>query len=291
MNEAHNRKTAESQNGDKQLGAVRLPAPTPWPFLMALGLTLVGASLVTTIWLIWLGALLFVISALGWFRNVLPHEAHEDVPVAKELFSFVPVYENVARIEVGQTHRAQLPLETFPVSSGIKGGIAGGLAMVIPAEIYGIVRHHSIWYVVNLLGGAGVGAWTNPTMEQLSHFRLSAFITANIIQGATTLLVGILYGALLPIWPRRPILLGGIVAPIAWTGLLHSILGLINPYFAEHIDWWSFAASQVFFGVVAGFVVAKSGRLKRLDQVPLAVRLGVETPGLSSEHGGEDHKR
>jgi hypothetical protein len=291
MNEAHNRKTAESQNGDKQLGTIRLPAPTPWPFLMALGLTLVGASLVTNIWLIWLGALLFVISALGWFRNVLPHEAHEDVPVAEELFSFVPVYENVARVEVGETHRAQLPLETFPISSGIKGGIAGGLAMVIPAEIYGIVRHHSIWYVVNLLGGAGVGSWTNPTVEQMSHFRLSAFITANIIQGATTLLVGILYGALLPIWPRRPILLGGIVAPIAWTGLLYSILGLINPYFAKHIDWWSFAASQVFFGVVAGFVVAKSGRLKRLQQVPLAVRLGVETPGLSSEHGGEDHKR
>ena len=291
MNEAHNRNTAESQNGDKQLGTIHLPAPTPWPFLMALGLTLVGASLVTNFWLIWLGALLFVISALGWFRNVLPHEAHEDVPVAEELFSFVPVYENVARIEVGETHRAQLPLETFPISSGIKGGIAGGLAMVIPAEIYGIVRHHSIWYVVNLLGGAGVGAWTNPTVEQLSHFRLSAFITANIIQGATTLLVGILYGALLPIWPRRPILLGGIIAPIAWTGLLYSILGLINPYFAEHIDWWSFAASQVFFGVVAGFVVAKSGRLKRLHQVPLAVRLGVETPGLSSEHGGEDHKR
>ena len=291
MNEAHNRKTAEPQNGGQPPGTIQLPAPTPWPFLMALGLTLVGASLVTSIWLIWLGALLFLISALGWFRNVLPHEAHEDVPVAEELFSFAPVYDNVARIEVRETHRAQLPLATFPISSGIKGGIAGGLAMVIPAEIYSIVRHHSIWYVVNLLGGAGVGAWTNPTMEQMSHFRLSAFITANIIQGATTLLVGMLYGALLPIWPRRPILLGGIVAPIAWTGLLYSILGLINPYFAQHIDWWSFAASQVFFGVVAGFVVAKSGRLKRLHQVPLAVRLGVETPGLSSEHGGEDHKR
>ena len=60
MNEAHDGNTAESQNGDKQLGTIQLPAPTPWPFLMALGLTLVGASLVTTIWLIWLGALLFV---------------------------------------------------------------------------------------------------------------------------------------------------------------------------------------------------------------------------------------
>ena len=52
----------------------------------------------------------------------------------------------------------------FTFASGIKGGIAGGIAMVIPAELYGIIRFHSIWYVVNLLGGAGVGAWTNPTM-------------------------------------------------------------------------------------------------------------------------------
>ena len=39
------------------------------------------------------------------------------------------------------------------------GGFAGGIAMVMPAEIYGVVRFHSIWYVVNLLGGAGVGGW------------------------------------------------------------------------------------------------------------------------------------
>ena len=38
--------------------------------------------------------------------------------------------EKVARIDVGETHRAQLPLETFPISSGIIGGIAGGIAMV-----------------------------------------------------------------------------------------------------------------------------------------------------------------
>ncbi len=117
-----------------------------------------------------------------------------------------------------ETHRAQLPLQTFTFASGIKGGIAGGIAMVIPAELYGIIRFHSVWYVVNLLGGAGVGTWTNPTMYQLTHFKLSAFITANIIQGAVTLLVGILYGAMLPIWPKRPILLGGIIAPVLVDG-------------------------------------------------------------------------
>jgi hypothetical protein len=176
------------------------------------------------------------------------------------------------------------------MASGIKGGIAGGIAMVIPAEIYGIVRYHSIWYVVNLLGGAGVGNWSNPTVEEMRHFRLSAFITANIIQGAVTLLVGLLYGAMLPIWPKRPILLGGIIAPVIWTGLLRSALGIVNPFFAEHIDWWSFAASQVLFGLVAGYTVVKLGRLERLEQVPLSVRLGLEAPGLQTEHHGDEPK-
>jgi hypothetical protein len=284
---------SDSSHGDVQTGAVHLPAPTAWPFLMSLGVTLICASLVTSTWLISLGLFLFIISAVGWFRAVLPHEAHEAVPVVEEIISFVPEYEKVARIEIDQTHRAQLPLETFPISSGIKGGILGGIAMVIPAEIYGILRYHSIWYVVNLLGGAGVGMWSNPSMEEMRRFNLQAFITANIIQGATTLLVGILYGAMLPIWPKRPMLLGGIIAPVAWTGLLHSILGIVNPFLADRIDWWSFAASQVIFGLVAGYVVSRSGRLTRLQQVPLSVRMGLEAPGISPGHGheGDEHRK
>jgi hypothetical protein len=279
------------QPGALRTHSVHLPAPTAWPFLMALGLTLVFASLVTSGGLAVLGAILTVLSIVGWFRAVLPHEAHEDVAVTDETVVIVPSREKVSRIDVGETHRAQLPLETFPISSGIIGGIAGGIAMVIPAEIYGMIRFHSIWYVVNLLGGAGVGGWVNPTVEQMSHFRLSAFVTANIIQGATTLLVGLLYGAMLPIWPKHPILLGGILAPAAWTGLLHSVLGIVNPFLQQRIDWWSFAASQVIFGLVAGYVVTRLGKIKRLQQVPLSVRLGLETPGLRPDRGGEEQKR
>jgi hypothetical protein len=144
---------------------------------------------------------------------------------------------------------------------------------------------------VNLLGGAGVGVWTNPSPEDLRHFHLIAFLTANVIQGVTTLLVGVLYGAMLPMWPRRPIILGGIIAPVLWTGLLHSVLGIVNPFLAEHIDWWSFAASQVIFGVVAGYTVTRLGHLQRLAQVPLAVRLGLETPGLHAPHEGDEKKQ
>ena len=283
---------AESRHGETRSGFVHLPAPTAWPFLLALGIILISASLVTNLAIGALGLFLFIIAAVGWFRDVLPHEAHEDVPVEEEFVTLLTPIEKVARIEVDETHRAQLPLHTFSLWSAIKGGIAGGIAMVIPAEIYGIIRFHSIWYVVNLLGGAGVGNWVNPSDQELTHFRLSAFITANLIQGAVTLLVGLLYGAMLPMWPRRPILLGGIIAPAIWTGLLHSILGIINPYLADRIDWWSFAASQVIFGLVAGYTVVKLGHLERLEQVPLSVRLGVETPGLHPEHhtDGPDQK-
>ena len=279
---------AETRPAESQSGTIHLPAPTAWPFLLALGVTLLSAALVTNMAIGALGLVLTVVSIAGWFRQVLPHEAHEDIPVEEEIVFLVSPSEKVARIEVDETHRAQLPLQTFSLWSAIKGGIAGGIAMVIPAEIYGIVRFHSVWYVVNLLGGAGVGNWVNPSVEELTHFRLSAFITANIIQGAVTLLVGLLYGAMLPIWPRRPILLGGIIAPAIWTGLLHSVLGIINPYLADRIDWWSFAASQVIFGLVAGYTVVKLGHLEQLKQVPLSVRLGVETPGLHPEHHGHE---
>ena len=282
---------AATRPGETQGGAIHLPAPTAWPFLLALGLTLVFAALVTNMYLGALGLLLAIVAAIGWFRDVLPHEAHESIEVEEEFVTLLTPSEKVAHIEVDETHRAQLPLETFPISSGIKGGIAGGIAMVIPAELYGIIRFHSIWYVVNLLGGAGVGGWVNPTIEEMKQFRLSAFITANIIQGSVTLLVGLLYGAMLPMWPKRPMLLGGIIAPVLWTGLLHSTLDIVNPFLAERIDWWSFAASQVIFGLVAGYTVVKLGRLERLAQIPLSVRMGVEAPGIMPEHHHGDEPK
>ena len=79
--------------------------------------------------------------------------------------------------------------------------------MIVPAVLYGLIRYHSIWYAVNLLGGAGVAGWSNPTTVEIMHFRLSALITATIIHAAGSLLIGLLYGAMLPMLPRHPILL------------------------------------------------------------------------------------
>lgn len=275
---------AEPETKDvKQHSVTELPAATAWPFLLAAGIALIFAALVTNVGLAYMGIVLTIASAVGWFREVLPQEKHETIPVVTEMIPLASRRVRVARIQLDETHRAQLPLETYPVSSGILGGIAGGIAMVIPAEIYGLLRFHSLWYTINLLGGMGVFGNTHPSTAELVAFHATAFLIACVIHAFTSLLVGLLYGALLPVWPKHPILLGGIIGPAVWTGLLHSILGIVNPFFSQRISWPWFAASQLFFGLVAGWTVTKRGKVKHLAQLPLAVRMGLEAPGLKGK--------
>jgi hypothetical protein len=271
----HEHSAAPSRHAEN---AIHLPAPTHWPLILAVGLTLLFAGLVTNIMISALGVAMAVVGGVGWFRQVLPHEAHEMLPVTEEELAIDRDGRRVRRVEYAISGRSMMPVATYPISSGIKGGFAGGTVMIVLAEIYGVVRFHSIWYVVNLLGGAGVAGWNTPSEHELATFHLAAFLIAIVIHTASSFLVGLLYGALLPILPRHPIVLGGLIAPALWTGLLHSTLGLLNPYFDDHINWYWFALSQVGFGLVAGWVVAREGRLKSLQGVPLSVRLGVERP-------------
>jgi hypothetical protein len=105
------------------------------------------------------------------------------------------------------------------------------------------------------------------------------------------LLVGLLYGTMLPLLPRRPVLLGGIVGPLLWTGLLYHIIGYINPLLGQRINWWWFAASQAAFGIVAGLVVKQQSRVWTAENLPLALRAGIEAPGLTEGREEEEDKR
>jgi hypothetical protein len=267
---------------------VQLPAPTAFPIVLALGLTFALAGLVTNVGISMLGGVLIIAGCVGWFRQVWPHAHHIAVPVKVQKFHFATVRTKVAHIQIDESHRARLPVHTPSVMAGVKGGIAGGAAMIVPATLYSLIAYHSLWYAVNLLGGAGVAGWSNPTLAEITHFRLSALITAIIIHAAGSLLIGLLYGAMLPMLPRHPILLGGIIAPVLWTGVLHSALPLINPYLADRIDWWWFVVSQVTFGLVAGWVVSKQIDIRTEQFMPFSVRMGLETPGMMEEHHPED---
>jgi hypothetical protein len=269
---------------------VHLPSPTAWPVVLALGLTFAAAGLVTNLGISVLGGILVVAGCVGWFFQVWPHAQHVAVPVKVQKLEFVTTRTRIAhiKIQIDESHRARLPVHTPSVMAGMKGGIAGGAAMIIPALLYGLIGYHSIWYAVNLLGGAGVAGWSNPTLAEITHFRLSALITATIIHAVGSILIGLLYGAMLPMLPKRPVLLGGVIAPLLWTGVLHATLGIINPYLDQRIDWWWFVASQVTFGLVAGVVVARQAHIYTEQYLPFAARIGLETPGMMEERNREN---
>src|SRR5580692_7456943 len=128
------------------------------------------------------------------------------------------------------------------------------------------------------------------TTAQLDAFHLDIFLIAIPIHLITSLLVGLLYGAMLPMLPRRPILLGGFIAPLLWSGLIHSILGIVNPVLNQRIDWLWFVFSQVGFGIVAGIVVSRQVRIRTRQQMPFAFRVGLEASGMMDDHRGEDER-
>jgi len=239
-----------------------------------------------------LGAILAVAGCIGWFQDVLPHEKEETVEVRAEVSVITTSRREIERLPVApELPRALLPLETYPVSAGIKGGLAGSVAMAVLACLYGVLKQHSIWYPINLLAATIYGQSLQLTPATLNAFHLGSFVVASFIHLLTSLLVGLLYGAMLPMFPRRPILLGGVIAPILWTGLLHSILDLLNPLLNAHIDWPWFVASQFAFGIVAGLVVVRQQRVRIRQFVPFLMRAGFEGPGITKEKPESDGSR
>ena len=268
----------ESEHGHDHKGVVELPTPTAWPLVLSLGITLLLAGLVTHWVISLLGLVLIVPAVAGWFRQILPHEQHEAVPVLTRVESITSRRVNVIRIPLGENHRQVLPYETYTITAGIKGGIAGGIAMTVPATIYGLIRYHSIWYSINLLAAGGFISWANESNAFLSAFHLEGLLAGSAIHIVTSLLVGLLYGAMLPMFPWKPIFTAGFVAPFLWTGILYSALGVISPILDARIDWLWFVISQVAFGLVCGFVVNLQVRVRtaQFRSLPFTVRAGLE---------------
>jgi hypothetical protein len=260
---------------------IALPAPTAWPIVFALGIALMLGGMVTHWAISLLGLLMAVPAIVGWFFDVLPHERHVYVDVHADVVEITSTRETLAHLPLDERHRKLLPLETFSVMSGVKGGIAGGLAMVVPAALYGLIRYHSIWYAANLLAAGGFVSWAGESNEFLAQFHLRGLLAASAIHGLTSVLIGLLYGAMLPMFPRWPILTAGFIAPFLWTGILRSALGIISPILDQRIDWWWFVLSQIAFGLVAGFVVNLHVKVRtpQFRSLPFSVRAGIHALG------------
>jgi hypothetical protein len=270
---------------------IEMPAPTAWPIVLAFGLALLFAGLVTSWSVSFLGAILAVSGCVGWFREVLPHEKHESIPVVEIVGAVATSRPQVARVQwmTQELNRARLPLEIYPISAGVKGGLAGSVAMAVLAVLYGIISGHGMWYPINLLSAGFFPGRT--TIEQIAAFHWDALIIATILHLICSVLVGLLYGVALPMFPRRPILLGGVIGPVLWSGLIHSILDALDPVLNQRIDWVWFVISQIGFGIVAGITVSRQERVHTWQYLPFAVRAGIEAAGAKDDEKGDGDRR
>jgi hypothetical protein len=230
---------------------------------------------------------LFLCGLVGWWRDVLPVEKHEAIPLPPPAQRAAPVqtrFHTVAHLHLGEGgHRVRIPAEIHPYSAGIKGGMVGGLAMAIVAVAYGIIAHGSPWYPINLLAAATLPVPAQIRQEELMAFHTLSLLVAIISHAVISLLVGLLYAAILPMLPRHPAFWGGLIIPLMWTGLLWTFLDVINPTLNQYIDWRWFIASQVAFGMIGGFVIARSERIETMQTWPMAARAGLETLEVDPE--------
>ncbi|AXC15033.1 hypothetical protein ACPOL_5787 [Acidisarcina polymorpha] len=279
---AHNDGTGHAESE----GFVQLPAPTIWPLILALGVSLSLAGLVTHWAITVLGVCLVLPAIVGWFVQIFPHERHEPVavstqivPISTEWIVHVRPQPEIEPSAATTGRRQVLPLESYSLFVGVKGGIAGGIAMTVPAAIFGLLKYHSVWYPINLLAAGGFVSWASESDAFLAQFHLYGLLAGFAIHAFSSVLVGLLYGAILPMFPRRPILTAGFIAPLFWTGLLYTSLGILSPILDARINWLWFIVSQFAFGLVAGFVVNLQVRVRtpQFRALPFAVRAGLHT--------------
>src|SRR5882724_3957250 len=134
---------------------IEVPASTAWPIVLALGFTLMFAGLLTSVSVSVLGVVLGVAGCVGWFREVLPHEHEETVPLVFEEHRVTTKRRVVERVPIApELVRVWLPLKTYPISAGVKGGVAGAVAMAVLACAYGVLKAGSVWYPINLLAAS-----------------------------------------------------------------------------------------------------------------------------------------
>src|ERR1041384_1407162 len=268
--------------------SIEVPAPTPWPFVTSFGLALLFAGLVTSLAVSIVGLVVILFGAAGWFRDVLPVPKEELVAIATTPAPiFVRSTRRVVHLQAGaESHRVYIPITVHPYSAGLLGGALGGVGMAIIACLYGLIAQGSLWYPVNLLAAAALPSLAEAGPAELKAFHVSGFVIALLIHGIISLLVGLLYAAILPMMPSRfTAFWGSFLAPVLWTALIASTLKLINPALNSRIDWFWFIASQIVYGLITGYIVAHSKMVETAQPGPLLVRAGIEAPGVMPREG------
>jgi hypothetical protein len=271
---------------------IEMPAPTFWPMVFAFGVTLLFAGMVTQYVVGLVGVVIAVRAAVGWWRDVIPVEEHEEVPIdlAHRPAPVLVEARSVVRLKAGEgKHRVRIPEKVHPYSAGLGGGLAGGAVMAGLACLYGLIAQHSIWYPINVLAGVVIPDLGNATTEQLRAFNGLAFFAALVGHGVISILVGIVYAVMLPMFPKYAPFWAGILVPLFWTGLIATGLNMLNPVMVGRINWPWFIVCQLAFGLVGGYVIGRSTQIETMQSWDLTERAFLEAPGVMPPH--DEHRQ
>ena len=248
---------------------LEMPRPTVAPLVLAAGVSLLGAGIVFGLALMIVGAVILAVGLGIWIGNLLPGQGHIHEPRAPAEHRAQPPTATAGAVEQLRAgmpgYRLRLPVKVHPTSAGVKGGIVGGLFMLIPALLWGMLSGHGPWYPVNLSAGMvypGLGEVpAEKLQEYLQDFHVSLFVVALVIHAAMSLVIGLAYGVLMPTLPSipKPLAWGGLLMPLLWTAVTFSLMTVVNPALDQGVDWPSFIFCQFVFGVVAalGFMRAQ----------------------------------
>lgn len=267
---------------------IDLPAPTSAPFVCAFGVTLIFAGIVTNWAVSIVGFVLGLVGAIRWWHEVLPDNREECIPFQDN----PPVIEArpgaVAHLMTAESsHRARIPMEIHPYGAGLKGGIAGGIVMAIIAGLWGWLEHDSVWYPVNILGATILSDAQGDDAAQLSQWHTAAFVFGILIHTFMSLMIGMLYGVILPMVPRFRLVFSAIAVPLMWSGLAWATLEVINPVLNQQINWLWFIGSQVGFGIACWFVVSRSEQIGTMQNWSMLERIGMDSPNVPKIGGDE----
>jgi hypothetical protein len=249
-------------------GVVELPAPTVWPFVLGAGIAFLLASLATNLAFALIGGTFLAIGLGGWIAQLTSAHGHVHEPFVepeKRPRRIRGRRGTVAQLQAGMPgYRLQLPLHIHPISAGIKGGILGGILMPLPAFGYGIISGHGIWFPINLLAGMVLPGVDQMSDAELQQFHLGMLILGIFIHVVFSVVIGLIYGVLMPTLPTPPgpLFWGGVLLPVVWTGVSFGMMGVVNPILQVKVDWPWFALSQFVYGMAAALVVVRSQQIR-----------------------------
>ncbi len=244
---------------------VEMPQPTAAPLVLSLGMAMLAAGMITGPAFLIVGGVVLLYGLGMWISQLLPGKGHMHealVALDKRARPVQRDFGGVQELRPGMPgHRVRLPERVHPISAGIKGGLVGGLFLPIPAVLWVKMTGHSLWFPVNLLAGMALPGVAEMDLEE---FHMSLLLVGLLIHVTTSLILGMIYGVLLPTLPPIPqgMAWGALLAPLLWTGATYTLMAMVNPALHNGVSWSWFIVSQFIYGVVMTLVVTQATGLK-----------------------------